>query len=101
MNINSLETTDIYRGAFFLCNGSDLNDIRFKNNGRKVAYFLFTGANLLKLDKAYRNGQSLVDPVRFKESLCHLRDMLSEKQNYIRGDRHDRKRKNRGHKKRY
>ena len=43
MKTNSLETTDIFRGAFFLCNGGDLSDVRIRNNGRRIATFLITG----------------------------------------------------------
>jgi len=76
---NSLETTDIFRGAFFLCMGGDLDKIRFRDNGRRLVSFLFTGPDLDRLDKDYRDGQALVNPVRFRESLNHLRDIVFEK----------------------
>ena len=79
MNKSSLETTDIFRGAFFLCMGGDLSDIRFRTNGKRIASFLFTGADLDKLDKDYMNGHALVNPVQFRESLNRLRDILFEK----------------------
>lgn len=74
----SLETTDIFRGAYFLCMGGDLADLRFRSNGKQIASFLFTGQDLHKHDKAYRNGHALVNPVQFRESLNHLRDILFE-----------------------
>ena len=76
---NSLETTDIFRGAFFLCNGGDLSDVRVCNNGRRIATFLITGKGLNKLDRDYRAGRALVNPLQFRESLNHLRDILFEK----------------------
>lgn len=99
METNSLETTDIFRGAFFLCMGGDLSDIRFRNNGKRIASFLITGADLNKLDKDYRSGQALVNPLQFRESLNHLRDILFEKlrENEKGGTRYDRTRKNRAH----
>jgi hypothetical protein len=56
-----------------------------------------------ELDRQYRNGKALVNPVQFRESLTHLRDLLYDKlRNQNRGDRHnDRKRENRGHQERY
>ena len=73
----SLETTDIFRGAYFLCMGGDLADLRFRS-GKQIATFLFTGPDLHRHDKAYRNGHALVNPVLFRESLNHLRDILFE-----------------------
>ncbi len=98
MNINNLETTDIFRGAFYLCMGGDLADIRFKANGRQIASFLFTGADLSQHDRAYINGRALVNPVQFREALNHLRDILFERLRDQRGRyENDRKRANRGY----
>ena len=111
MNLSSLETTDIFRGAFFLCRGAELSGIRFRKNGKRIATFLITGKGLDKLDRDYRNGQALVNPLQFRESLNHLRDILFNKlredgpatsrlrRDYAaaRGTRYDRERKDRGH----
>ena len=105
MKTNSLETTDIFRGAFFLCRGGELSGIRFRRNGkprlrrgRRIASFLFTGRGLDKLDKQYRDGQALVNPLQFRESLNHLRDILFEKLREQEGRyENDRKRKDRGY----
>jgi len=51
----SLEATDVFRGAFFLCRGGDLCGIRIKNNGKRIATFLITGDGLDKLDRDYRS----------------------------------------------
>lgn len=79
LDSHSLETTDIFRGAFFLCKGGDLCGVRVKENGKRIATFLIRGHGLDKLDKEYRNGQALVNPLQFRESLNHLRDILFEK----------------------
>jgi hypothetical protein len=79
LKTRSLETTDIFRGAFLLCRGGELCGIRFRSNGKRIASFLFTGKGLNKLDKQYRDGQALVNPLQFRESLNHLRDILFEK----------------------
>ena len=79
MKTNSLETTDIFRGAFFLCNGGDLSDVRIRKNGRRIATFLITGKGLDQLDRDYRSGQALVNPLQFRESLNHLRDVMFKK----------------------
>ena len=100
MDTNSLETTDIFRGAFFLCNGGDLSGVRFRSNGKRMATFLITGKDLDKLDRDYRAGKALVNPLQFRESLNHLRDILFDRLRQREGrTRHDdRKRDHRGHK---
>ena len=98
MNTSSLETTDLFRGAYLLCKGGDLCEIRIKNNGRRIASFLIKGKGLDKQDRAYRNGQAMVKPLQLRESLNHLRDILFEKLQENEGRlRYDRKRKNRSH----
>jgi hypothetical protein len=57
-----------------MCMGSDLEDIQF--NHRQIARFMFKGPDLHKHDKAYLNGQALVNPVQLQEALNRLRDIL-------------------------
>lgn len=108
VNTGSIETTDIFRGAFFMCMGGDLQDIRFRSNHAErdrrgqIATFSFIGEDLHKHDHAYRNGRALVNPLQFREALNHLRDILfeslrSKQQNQRNEMRYDRKRKNRIH----
>ncbi len=79
MAARKIETTDIFRSAFFLCNGGDLSGINVKDNGRRVAVFVIRGDGLEDLDRKYRNGEALVNPVQFRESITHLRDLLFDK----------------------
>ena len=99
MNITSFETKDIFRGAFLLCSGGDLTGVRVRNNGKRIATFLITGKNLDKLDRDYRAGRALVNPVQLRESLNHLRDVMFQKlrENEGRTRHGDRKRANRDH----
>lgn len=75
----NLETTDIFRGAFLLCSGGDLTEVRVRKNGRRIATFLITGKNLDQLDRDYRAGRALVNPIQLRESLNHLRDVMFQK----------------------
>lgn len=75
----SLEVTDLFRGAFLLCKGGDLAEVRVRNNGRRIATFLITGPDLDQLDSDYRAGRALVNPVQLRESLNHLRDKMFDK----------------------
>jgi len=85
LNQHSLETTDIFRGAFFLSMGGDLCGIRINpadggtGSGKRIASFMIQGEDLDRLDKEYRNGQALVNPLQLRESLNHLRDILFDK----------------------
>jgi hypothetical protein len=98
LKTNSLETTYIFRGAFFLCKGGELSEIRMRANGKRIASFLFTGADLDQLDKDYMNGKALVNPVQFREALNHLRDILFDKlREQDEGERYDRERNHRVH----
>ena len=65
LRTNSLETKDIFRGAYFLCRGAELSRIRLQNNGKRIASFLIMGKDLDKLDRDYRFGQALVNPLQF------------------------------------
>ena len=75
----SLETTDIFRGVFLLANGGDLAEVRVRTNGKRIASFLITGKGLDRLDRDYRCGRALVNPVELRESLNHLRDVMFDK----------------------
>ena len=74
-----LEVTDLFRSAFFLCMGGHLEQVRVRNNGRRIATFLITGAELERLDNDYRSGRARVNPVQLRESLNHLRDVMFDK----------------------
>ena len=101
MKQNSLETTDIFRGAFFLCMGGDLCRIRIKDNRRQIASFMIRGKNLNRLDREYRSGKALVNPLQLRESLNHLRDILFDtlRENKKGEKNYDREREDRGVKK--
>jgi hypothetical protein len=79
MGSTSLETTDIFRGAYLLASGGDLSEIHVRNNGKRIATFLITGEDLDRLDRDYRSGRALINPIQLRESLNHLRDVLFEK----------------------
>ncbi|MCP4345040.1 MAG: hypothetical protein GY795_05880 [Desulfobacterales bacterium] len=74
-----LETTDLFKGAFLLCMGGNLANIRVEYNGRKTATFLITGNNLEQYNTDYVTGRAMVNPTQLKNSLNHLRDILFNK----------------------
>ena len=82
-----METTDIFRGAFLLAKGGELAGVTVSGNGRRIATFLISGENLDKLEREYRAGRALVNPLELRESLNHLRDVMFKKlrENELRG----------------
>jgi hypothetical protein len=74
--LSTFETTDIFRGAFFLSKGARLSGAYLTEDGRQIVSFRIIGENLEVLDESYRLGKASVDPLRLRESLNHLRDVL-------------------------
>ena len=96
MSRSSLETTDIFIGAFFLSQGGSLAGIRIKDTVKGIAAFQIEGENLERLGSEYGAGKALVNPLRLRESLNQLRDVLFEFRE--KGARYDRKSENRSRK---
>jgi hypothetical protein len=71
-----LETTDIFRGAFFLSKGGKLSEVHLSEDNRQIVSFRIIGEDLVSLDEAYRDGKATVNPLQLRESLNHLRDVL-------------------------
>lgn len=69
MEENRVETMDIFRGAFFLCQGGRLSNVRVKEDTRQVVSFLFEMDGIDRLDMDYRSGQALVNPLEFLGAL--------------------------------
>lgn len=94
--MTGIETTDIFRGAFLLCMGGSLCEIRLPEGGSRIATFFIKGPDLHRHDSDYMSGRALVNPLQFREALNHLRDLLFNRLNRHE-TRHDRKRENRRH----
>ena len=76
---STVEETDIFKSAYLLASGGDLDGIRIKPGHRRIAAFTITGSDLEKLEMQYRRGQALVNPLQLRECLNHLRDVLFKK----------------------
>ncbi len=99
--MNSLETTDLFKGAFLLCKGGTLSNVRVEYNGRKTATFRITGNNLDRYNTDYVTGRALVNPTQLKNSLNHLRDVLFNKLREKESRDYDRTRENKHHQNRH
>jgi len=95
--LNTVETTDIFRGAFFLCHGARLTSVRIKQDNRKIVAFLIEGEEIDRLDLDYRRGRATVNPLLLRETLNELRDIIFTRlKNKEERMRNDRERENRG-----
>jgi tRNA U54 and U55 pseudouridine synthase Pus10 len=72
----TLEVTDLFRGAYLLASGANLAGVRMLGRGRPPVLFSFTGRDLARLDRDYRCGRALVNPLELLEALNHLRDVM-------------------------
>ena len=75
--MTEIRTGDIFRSAFLLSSGGMLNETKLTKHDQVV--FVIRGKELDKLDINYRTGQALVEPLKMRETLNLLRDLISEK----------------------
>ncbi len=94
MQAQRLETTDIFKGAVFLCNGGRLAGVRFKERRRGIVSFLIEGEGILQVDLDYRSGRAQVNAVQLRQSLNHLRDVLFTRLREHKGRKRDDDRSN-------
>ena len=103
MEINTLVTSCIFRTAYHICLGAEIDGIKVNKNGRLIVTFMLKGEGLNQLDKSYRSGKALVNPLELREALSHVKDQLFKRLNDENEGRYknDRKRKDRRAKKKH
>lgn len=74
--MNSIETSDIFRGAYLLCRGGAIGATWLS---RGQVWFVIEGEGLIEEDRRYRMGKALVNPVQLRETLNLLRDQVFER----------------------
>ena len=77
-----------------------MRGIRIKDAARGIAAFEISGADLDRLEREYRTGTALVNPVHLRQSLNMLRDMLFDLRDMRRRENNDQSRRNRRHQER-
>ncbi len=71
----TLETNDIFKGAYLLSRSFILKETRFVNSHQ--VRFVIEGEDIEAEDRLYHTGRALVEPLRLKECLNLLRDILN------------------------
>ena len=79
MEHHILETTDLFKGAFLLCKGGNVDDIRIGYTGRKTAIFTISGSDVTDQLDDYENGKALVNPAHLRSELNYLKDLMFNK----------------------
>jgi hypothetical protein len=74
--VQSIETSDLFRGAYLLCRGGRVGATRLE---RGQVIFAIEGEGLLEEDLRYRTGSALVNPLQLREVLNLLRDLVFER----------------------
>jgi hypothetical protein len=79
--MSSVETKDLYCGAYILASGGTLAEIRYdgKRNGKPAVTFTFTGDNVEELLKEYESGQAMTNAAHYKAAMNHLKDVMFER----------------------
>jgi hypothetical protein len=71
-----LETKDLWQSAFMLAQGSSLEDIRVKDNGRREVFFVLSGDNIARLAREFRSGRALCNVASLRASMLHLKEEM-------------------------
>ncbi len=74
--MNTVETGDIFRGAYLLCCGGRIGATRLI---RGQVLFEIEGCRITEEDLRYRTGEALVNPLQLRETLNLLRDCVFER----------------------
>ncbi len=74
--LNKIETNDLFKGAYLLSQSFRLKETLFIDNHQ--VRFVIEGDNIKAEDLRYHTGQALVDPLRLKECVRVLREILTQ-----------------------
>ena len=78
--------------------GGELEGIHIRTNGKPIGVIRIKGSGLADLEKDYRSGKALVEPLRLRDVLNYLRDSLFQAlQKHEGRSRHDKARAYRRH----
>ena len=75
MGVSSLKTKDLFLSAFLLSRDIYLESIELEDGARVVFLFLDT-SKLDELNREYREGKTICNVVKFRESLQYLKDEM-------------------------
>lgn len=74
--LDKLATKDLWQSAYMLAQGSSLEDIQLRNNGKKEAYFVLSGDNVCRLAREFRSGRAICNVSSLRASMIHLKEEM-------------------------
>lgn len=74
--LNRLETKDLWQTAFMLAQGSRLEDVQTRDNGKREVYFVITGDNIARLAREFRSGRAACNISSLRASMIHLKEEM-------------------------
>lgn len=74
--LDRLATKDLWQSAFMLAQGSSLDDVQTRNNGRREVFFVLTGDNIARLAREFRSGRATCNVASLRASMIHLKEEM-------------------------
>lgn len=74
--LSRLETKDLWQSAYMLAQGSTLEDIQPRDNGKREVFFIFKGDNLAILAREFRSGRAICNVSSLRASMIHLKEEM-------------------------
>ena len=72
-----IKTSDMYCASYILSEGGKLQNVQVsQRDDRPCAEFTLTGDDVLQLEQTFRSGKAMVDLMRFRTSLRHIKDNM-------------------------
>ena len=80
MRENEIRVQDLYEGAYLLCRGFQLKDLRvISSKGKPVVTFVIVGDDVLTTANEYRYGQATANVAMLKFTMEKLKDQMFAK----------------------
>lgn len=96
-----VRTSDLYFSAYLMAKGIALHAMSIQTSGsrHKIIFTFSSNEELNSLISAFQNGKALINPIEYKKSILHLKDMMYDR---LRNNREERRydynqRRDRGH----
>lgn len=78
MQPGTIETKDLWQGAYVLSEGGTLEDVRVehKRNGKKEVIFVLSGSKVEWLLRSFESGQAACNISQLRANFIHLKDVV-------------------------
>ena len=74
--LNRVETKDLWQSAYMLSEGSYLEDVQTRGNGKKEVFFVLSGDDVCRLAREFRSGRAFCNIAALRASMIHLKEEM-------------------------